>query len=658
MRLSLLSCFAVATLATAEQVAEQDQLLELSFDELLDITVSVATKSQQSLFDAPSTITVFTKRQIENLALENVHDLLNLVPGFQVTRGDWVAAVPKEHARGVYLDNGYVLFMVDGERLNELSFGKASVYAPFIPLSLVKRVEIIRGPGSALYGSNAFMGVVNIITEKEADWISAGLGQKGSKKFNAGLNAEVAGLNISLLFDWRQSDGNTYLFPDNEVNDPYKHYFGQMTLSYAGLEFTTRVNNSLLEDFVNLGGASLDNFYRTHNESYSLNYQFWSDENSRLDASVHRIRHEIESGGKVIDARDVDFILNDFVTGPYWVTEETEWSLEYFHNYDVFEFATGISIRSSEQTQAGTVTNYLDTVSGEIIPADSFYLGTVESLRTQGANARSALLSSQDTSGAFAQLKWKVKPDLSIYAGVRYDDVDGIGENLSPRFAVLYNLSERQNIKLQYGEAFRTPVTNELYSEDPVTVGNPNLQPEEISTLELVWTYQDSEQQFQWVVFANELEGFVNKVPLSGSSSQFTFVNLIDKDISGTEISGRMKVGDATEWYADYTKIFNEPFNPSYRQFANLGIDHQWNNLTFGLQGIWRDSLSVPDEFYSGSYWIWNAKFTFEFNKALYLSFSSTNVFDKHFKVYEPRLSDNSMPGRQRESWVNVQYRF
>ena len=95
----------------------------MSFDELLNITVDLATKTDETIQSVPSSITLFNKQQIQQLAVQNAYDLINFVPGFQSTRGDWVGAVPKEHARGVFLDNGYILIMINGDRLNEISFG-------------------------------------------------------------------------------------------------------------------------------------------------------------------------------------------------------------------------------------------------------------------------------------------------------------------------------------------------------------------------------------------------------------------------------------------------------------------------------------------------------------------------------------------------------
>ena len=134
---SVLFCILfLSSFSSANNQTETD-LFELSFDELLNVTVDLATKTDETIQSVPSSITLFSKQQIKKLAVENAYDIINFVPGFQVTRGDWVGAVPREHARGVFLDNGYILVMINGQKLNKISFGKASVYTPYIPAAIV-----------------------------------------------------------------------------------------------------------------------------------------------------------------------------------------------------------------------------------------------------------------------------------------------------------------------------------------------------------------------------------------------------------------------------------------------------------------------------------------------------------------------------------------
>lgn len=643
----------------AQAQSDTIALQELSFDELFDVEVTVATRNALTLKDAPSTVTVFTRNQIDSLGVEDVYSLLNFVPGFQVTRGDWVGAVPKEHSRGVYLDNGYVLFMINGERLNEMSFGKASVYTPFINLDVVERVEIIRGPGSAIYGSNAFMGVVNVITRKKESWVSLGIGENSAQQLSAGWNWQGSNSRLQFIGDWREGDGNPYLYQGVNTSDPFEHVFAQLTYAIDTFEVSTRWTRSELDEFINLGGVNSHNFHQSENISLSAKYSQALSDTTEVKLKGFFIEHEIRSAGNVLSADSVNFISQDFLTGPFWITDELEVEaivsnrLADDHTIDV-----GMSYRNAEQTQAGTVTNYLNPATSDIALEDIYYLGRPISFGNQGVNARSPLLSTQKTSSVFAQYAFKVNERLSGYLGARYDDVDVIASNFSPRFALNYQVDATNNIKFQYGQAFRTPVTNELFSEDLVTIGNPNLKPEEIATTELVWLNQTENNRFELIYFHNELDGFVNKLPLSDSLTQFTFQNDIDKHISGAEFAGVTKLTENSQLQLGFTQIFDEPINPSYRRFGYLSLDGNLHNFSLGISANWRDQLNVNQDFKHGSYYLVNVKLAYRLSEKGQLTFTSQNLFDKEFNVYEPRLSNFAIPGKGRESWVGYDYRF
>ncbi|HCV01789.1 MAG TPA: ferric-rhodotorulic acid transporter, partial [Pseudoalteromonas sp.] len=131
---ALFSIVVASTISSVAHSAEEQDLFSLSFEDLLEVHVDLATKTTETLSSVPSTMTVFNRKQIQALGIDNAYEIMNFVPGMQSTRGDWVGAVPKDHARGVYLDSGNVLVMINGERVNESSFGKASVYMPYIPI--------------------------------------------------------------------------------------------------------------------------------------------------------------------------------------------------------------------------------------------------------------------------------------------------------------------------------------------------------------------------------------------------------------------------------------------------------------------------------------------------------------------------------------------
>lgn len=647
--------------ATSQDDGEPlDELMELSFDELFDLEISIASIEPRNINDAPSTVSVFTRSQIANLGFQNVYQILNLVPGFQVTRGDWVGAVPKEHARGVYLDNGYVLFLLDGQRVNELSFGKASVYLPFMALDLVERIEVIRGPGSAIYGSNAFMGVVNVITRQKDNWVHAAVGQDNATKFNAGANWQYNDISLSLLADIRQRDGNDYaVLSDSLYQDPSDHQFLSAALHYKYFQARVRWNRSELEDFINLGGVHPDNFHYSENIAWSMSYQHSLNEQTHLTLKAQYTEHEIESAGKVLDADAVDFIDQDFLTGPFWITDDLELSLDLTHVFsDESLLNIGLESRRARQTQAGTVTNYLDFDTNELTLAPEFFLGLPQSFATQGVNAVSPLISKQNTRSWYVQYSRQLSDSIDFYIGGRYDDVADIDAKFSPRVAFKYQLDKKNSVKLQYGEAFRTPVTNELYSEDLVTVGNPDLKPEEIKTLELLWQRQSERNRTELVLFNNDLDAFVNKVELNNTLGQSTFQNVIKKSISGAELAHKSKFSDSLEWYFNFTSLFDQPINPGYRRFASGGLVWQHGQTRISSELIWREAIDVDNEFQHGSYSLWNLKYHYQITPNWSALFTASNLFDKAYWVYEPRLANNAMPGYGRESWLGVTYAF
>ena len=119
MILKQTACLFLCVYTTPLLASEAEDLFALSFEDLLDVHVDIASKTLETLASAPSTITVFNRQKIASLGVNNAFELMNFVPGMQSTRGDWVGAVPKDHARGVYLDSGNILVMINGERLNE-----------------------------------------------------------------------------------------------------------------------------------------------------------------------------------------------------------------------------------------------------------------------------------------------------------------------------------------------------------------------------------------------------------------------------------------------------------------------------------------------------------------------------------------------------------
>ena len=164
MKQAFVLCFIF--LAQSIMADQSDELFSMSLEELLQIKVTGSTLTQENLLSVPAAVTVFSYDEIKRMGLDYLDELANLVPGFQSYRS---AQSPLENpisSRGRLnsLEAPEILVMVDGQRVDGPRSNGTTVADPKYTLAYIERVEFIRGPGSAVYGSNAMMGVINIIT--------------------------------------------------------------------------------------------------------------------------------------------------------------------------------------------------------------------------------------------------------------------------------------------------------------------------------------------------------------------------------------------------------------------------------------------------------------------------------------------------------------
>ncbi|KAF7764496.1 iron complex outermembrane recepter protein [Pseudoalteromonas citrea] len=649
--------YSVSSLSVAQANSEEG-LFELSFEELLDVNISLATKTAETRASVPSSITVFNEQHISLLGVSNAYDLMNFVPGFQSTRGDWVGAVPKEHARGVYLDSGNVLVMINGLRLNESSFGKASVYMPFIPVEIIERVEFIRGPGSALYGSNAFLGVMNVVTKKEHNQVSIAVGEHGH--IQASLNM-FQPLNerydIYANVAWEQRQGEYY--SEFDVRDPLDTHFIEVGIKWDKGHFAVHHNQTELGEFVNLAGWSQGNNHRSDNLAFNFSYQLLSDDVWKVTTELQYVEHQIDSNGLIASAEQLD-LDRDFYVGPSWGTKDATLKFDASYTVDpslVFNF--GAEYSEEEQSRAGVRTSYFDFSRGDIYVGEAFDQGGV--ITVVDYAAFSDLLQSFDSYAIYGQAKYQTSDKVTLFIGARFDEVKHIDNKLSPRLAVIYDVFEGHTLKLQYGESFRTPVSNELNSNDDVTIGNPNLKSEYVKTTELVWHTQYDSWQADVVVFDNELEDFINLVPIDAQQGRFTFDNVFETSVQGMELNGNFNLSASTWFELGYTQLFDEPFNASFKRFGAMALTHQISELQYSLNAIWRDTvfvesldLSVAPHFEQSAYFIIGASVTWQMSASQSVNFKAQNLFDKNYGVFDPRMPNGTVPAQGRN--IRVQY--
>lgn len=636
--------------------AEEQDLFSLSFEDLLNVQVDIASKTNETLSSVPSTISVFSRKQIQALGVDNAYEVMNFVPGMQSTRGDWVGAVPKDHARGVYLDSGNVLVMINGERVNESSFGKASVYMPYIPIEIIEKIEFIRGPGSALYGSNAFLGVMNIVTSKERNTLQLVLGNNGrygaTGQFNTSLSDDTS---LFASFSYDQKDGESY---PQGVKDPLEALYLEAGVDYKKLQLRARYNETSLDEFLNLAGYSKQNQHNSDNTFVGIKYNWINNDKLKLDSSYSFTKHNISSAGLIATFDDIP----DFLVGPAWQTTDSKFETELSYQFDnQWQLAAGIEYSEAKQTEAGVRTSYYDFDSEQIIIDPAFEQQGIVSV--MDFPEFSSLKFTFETLSAYGQLKIPYSDALTLFIGARYDDVKDIDSKLSPRLAGVYKINSEHTVKLQYGESFRTPVTNELFSNDDVTIGNPSLRSESIKTTELVWHYKTSELQANAVLFYNELNDFINIEPTLSDDALFTFTNSFNTQNSGIELDSTWQSSKNFSITGTYTQYFEDPINASFKRFASIissyNLSDSWQ---VSLNLLWRDTVEVSSEtgahFKQSAYSLLGGSLKWQLNNNSQLMLKAENLLGKKYNAFDPRIDDGAVAGTTEELSLHYQFNF
>lgn len=438
-----------------------------------------ASKYEQKVTEAPSSITIITAEDIKKNGYRTLADILQSVNGMFITydRDYNYVGFRGFNRPGDY--NSRVLLLVDGHRLNDNIYDQAGVGTESpIMVDLIDRVEIIRGPSSSLYGTNAFLGVINVLTKRGRDLqggeVAASAGSFDSYTGRATYGNRLAnGLEFLLSGSYADSAGPRRLF-FQEFNDPSTNnglaehadsdraYNLFAKLSYSDLTLTggfvsrdKGVPNAHFGTVFNTTHTRDVDQHAYIDLRYEHDFAPFVDVMARIyyDRYYYRGDFFLDKSTTALPA----LVLNqDHNTGEWW-GGEVKLTKRLF---DRHRFTLGAEYRSDfrrELTNADTTpfTSYLHENKG-------LWSGAL-----------------------YVQDEFRLLDNLIINAGGRYDYYSTFGSTLSPRLALIYNLPHT-TLKLLYGQAFRAPNAYEQFYTGVGLKANVDLRPEKITTYEMV----------------------------------------------------------------------------------------------------------------------------------------------------------------------------
>lgn len=469
--------------------------------------VSIASGARQPIARAPSVATVVTAEDIAAIGAADLDEVLETVPGLHVARSP-IGYNPIYTIRGIHSQyNPQVLMLVNGIPVTGVYTGDRSQIWGGMPVENIARIEVIRGPGSALYGADAFSGVINIITKTAADINGTELGVRAGSFRSRDAWVQHGGT-------WGGFDVAAYLRVG--ATDGQREIIAADALS--GTSFP-----SLAPGPVNLGRDAIDARIDLARDKWRLRAGYQQRDNggsgagvaSALDPNGRSFGERISTDLTWQDAnfgRDLDVTAQasylhiteqsdltlyppgfpgfpDGVTGnPYKWERHLRFNLSAaYTGLQSHKLRFGAGTQNDDLYRTQESRNYILVP----VPGVGFFPAPLGSVVDVSDSAPFLRPHSRRVNYAYVQDEWAFARDWYLTAGVRHDQYSDFGGTTNPRLALVWEAAYNLTSKLLYGRAFRPPSFSELYNiNNPVALGNPNLKPETIESLELAFAWQ------------------------------------------------------------------------------------------------------------------------------------------------------------------------
>jgi len=408
----------------------------------LSPVVVTATRTAQTVDESLASVTVITREDIDNSQALTIPDILRGVPGLDITMGG-LGKTASVFMRGTESD--HVLVLVDGVKIGSATTG--SVAFEHLPLSQIERIEIVRGPRSSLYGSEAIGGVIQIFTrqgkgKKPSITFSGGAGEDNTYQLTGGVSGTTKGTSYSLFANHLQNDG----FNDCRGTDSAGCFtFEPDEDGYENTSFSARVGQRFGD--------------KANMEIYALRTQGHTEYDSAFDNEADFVQQ-------------VFGLKADYVANEHWLMNiNVGQSLD---ETDNFGNSAPNSFFNTTRTSGAFVNNFLFSDKDTLTVGIDYQLDEVDSSTVYTGE-------SLDNKGLFAEYQTQ-SGDTMLIAGIRKDDNEQFGDHTTGNVGLGYSLSPRTRFLVSYGTAYKAPSFNELYYPN---FGNPNLAPEKSNSVEM-----------------------------------------------------------------------------------------------------------------------------------------------------------------------------
>jgi len=478
----LLTCF----IAKAQE--DTLDIYAMSLEDLMKVEVVTASKKAQKLSDAPSIISAVSKREIQKMGVNSLIDILKNIPGIETSMG--VLGDYRVSIRGVRKD-GNILVLIDGHHINDFYDGK-SIYD--FPIENIERIEVIRGPGSALFGSNALAGVINIITNKKTNLVSIAAGLHNTYNANFVLNKNTEKWNFGVAGGYSRSDGQNV----SPYSGTLENNSAETNRWLNDIHFQTQVSNQNLNislfGVMRKNGAWVGPIYELANDSELKSNQIIGDIAYKIKVNDNlsitpKLYSDYINHNYLLQEQPDNYVFNNQTFTDGMLSKEKYDGLLLGSDLQLnYSFGESLSLIGGFVYENLSMKNYSMTKNYYIVGKQ--YLGYFTNMASETAeidlNQRDK---HRDIYALYLQFDYKFDK-FAFTVGSRFDSYSDFGNSFNPRAGIVWKPVELLSFKALYGHAFRAPTFKELYDKTSAFdkngyIGNEELKSESVNSTEL-----------------------------------------------------------------------------------------------------------------------------------------------------------------------------
>jgi outer membrane receptor protein involved in Fe transport len=612
--------------------------MDLSLRELTSIKVEVASLFLDDSLDVASSTAILTTQDWQDRGIDTLGQALEIVPsvfGNTTWGGSEVISI---RGYATELSVRGVAYSLDQIPLGSFVYANTGYFLPRMPLNLIKQVELIRGSGSALYGTDAFHGVMSFkLAQSEHDMV------KSYAQLGTPDHQQVAITSSKHINHWQVHSGFAYEQDGN--HDLTFSYTDPLTGNSEAASREQQYQN--LSGFINASTGSVDNGKLSvlyfHNQYESAGFpgigrQFFSGLASKFDIKSTSIAQQGDVSG-ADTTLDVFGIRHEFKTSDDLFIKNSvyAWQSKHEWNFDNHQYPNDLTFLAAVPTVGGTTwpckANETSTSINPLFCAHTLYQGADEQRIGYSAEIKSAdkasnshwvigigydELSAMDSklrrvdengnniqyinnayegktrgiTHVLAQARNSFLDDTVLLTyGLRWDNYSDAGEHASPRLGLVHKLNSHWRQKILYGHAYRAPTAIEFYGSSNSAVGDVNLKPETIDSLEYVLIFSNPHYEIETVLFYSQWKDAIALVPSIAGSTTNQYKNIKENESKGLEIGFRRQYGNWSErGNFSYVQSKNVTDNIKYSAFPSLmaSVNSEYENPSHKLRvGFW-----------------------------------------------------------------------